>query len=169
MAEPHNLCKMHAECAKRAMAMDNLDKKLIAALRRNGRAGISELAALLKISRATVRARLDRLLRSGEIAGFTVLTRGEVEEAPVRGLMMLEVVGRNGEKLMGHLAGMAEVAAVHSTNGVWDLVAEISTDTLAQFDKVLFDIRRLPGVSRSETNLLLSSRRAGRLPKGRQP
>jgi len=39
------------------------------------------------------------------------------------------------------------------------LIAEIGTETLEQFDQVLFTIRRMEGVSRSETNLLLSTRR----------
>ena len=57
--------------------MDDTDRRLIAALRRDGRAALSELAADLKISRATVRARLEKLAGSGEIAGFTVLTRAD--------------------------------------------------------------------------------------------
>ena len=58
--------------------LDDQDEKLIAALRRDGRASLSELAGVLGLSRATVRARMDRLAARGEIAGFTVLTRGDV-------------------------------------------------------------------------------------------
>ncbi len=60
---------------------------------------------------------------------------------------------------MKQLQRMSEVQAVHSTNGTWDLIAEIGTKTLEQFDQVLFTIRRMDGVTRSETNLLLSTRR----------
>ena len=69
--------------------MDDLDTGLIAELRRDGRASISELAEQLKVSRATVRTRLERLKEAGEIAGFIVLTRADISEAPVRGLMRL--------------------------------------------------------------------------------
>ncbi|KQB98039.1 AsnC family transcriptional regulator [Loktanella sp. 1ANDIMAR09] len=139
--------------------MDELDAHLIAALKRNGRASLSELAAQLGVTRSTVRVRLDRLVQGGEIAGFTVLTRSDVRPDPVRGLMMLEIAGRGAEKVMKQLQRMTEVQAVHSTNGTWDLIAEIGTDTLETFDQVLFAIRRLDGVTRSETNLLLSTRR----------
>ena len=47
--------------------MDDLDTGLIAELRRDGRASISELAERLKVSRATVRTRLERLKEAGEI------------------------------------------------------------------------------------------------------
>lgn len=139
--------------------MDELDAHLIAALKRNGRASLSELAAQLGVTRSTVRVRLDRLVQGGEIAGFTVLTRSDVRPDPVRGLMMLEIAGRGAEKVMKQLQRMTEVQAVHSTNGTWDLIAEIGTDTLEKFDQALFAIRRLDGVTRSETNFLLSTRR----------
>ena len=51
---------------------------------------------------------------------------------------------------------------MHSTNGAWDLIAEIGTQTLEELDEILFAIRRMEGVTRSETNLLLSTRK-GRL------
>jgi DNA-binding Lrp family transcriptional regulator len=60
---------------------------------------------------------------------------------------------------MPRLRAMPEVTAVHSTNGTWDLIAEIGTDTLERFDAVLSAIRQIDGITRSETSLLLSSRR----------
>ncbi|MBT8411020.1 MAG: Lrp/AsnC family transcriptional regulator [Octadecabacter sp.] len=142
--------------------MDKLDIRLVQALRRDGRASVSELAADLGVTRATLKARLDRLRASGEIAGFTVVTRADVAAHAVRGLMMLGIEGRGTEKVMRALVGMVEVQAVHSTNGTWDLIVEIGTQTLDALDAVLFRIRRMDGVTRSETSLLLSTRKAGR-------
>ncbi len=142
--------------------MDELDQRLLAALRRDGRASLQELSLLLGVTRSTVRARLARLVASGEIAGFTVLTRSDIAESPVRGLMMLQVEGRGTERVMARLSGFAEVTALHTTNGTWDLIVEIGAETLEAFDRVLFAIRRIEGVVRSETNLLLSTRRPGR-------
>jgi DNA-binding Lrp family transcriptional regulator len=142
--------------------MDEIDQKLIAELRRDGRAALSELALRLGVARATVRARMERLARSGEIAGFTVVTRGDVAEAPVRGLMMIGIEGRGAERIMARLQGLPEVTAVHSTNGRWDLIAEIGARTLEELDAVLFRVRGFEGVSASETSLLLSTRRARR-------
>lgn len=139
--------------------MDDLDQRLIAALSRDGRAALSTLASDLGVTRATVRARLARLEAAGEITGYTVRTRRDPGQAPVRGLMMLGIEGPGTERLMARIAAMPAVQAVHSTNGHWDLIAEIGTRTLEEFDAALFAIRRLGGVTRSETNLLLSTRR----------
>ena len=144
--------------------MDDLDQRLITALRRDGRASLSDLAHDLGVTRTTIRARLQRLLASGEIAGFTVLTRAEVAAAPVRGLMMLQVEGRGTDRVMTRLSGLPEVTAFHTTNGTWDLIVELGTTTLEAFDTALFAIRRIEGVSRSETNLLLLTRRPVRRP-----
>ena len=141
--------------------MDDVDDRLIAALRRDGRASLSDLSAVLGLARTTVRARLARLRERGDIVGYTVVTRADVAQDPVRGLMMIGIEGRGAERIKRQLSNMAELRAVHSTNGRWDLIVEIGTDTLAAFDRVLDRIRQLDGVMTSETSLLLSTRRAG--------
>lgn len=142
--------------------LDEADQALIAALRRDGRASLSELAARLGLARATVRARMERLMARGEIQGFTVVTRGDLTAMPVRGLMMIGIEGRGADRVVARLSGLPEVQAVHSTNGRWDLIAEIGTRTLEEFDRVLAMIRKLDGVTASETSLMLATRRAGR-------
>lgn len=142
--------------------MDDVDQRLIAELRRDGRAALSDLAERLGISRATVRARMERLTTRGEIAGFTVLTRGDMTASPVRALMFVGIEGRGAERITSRLTGMTAVQAVHSTNGKWDLVADLGTQTLLELDEAINRIRGLEGVTTSETNLLLSTRKAGR-------
>jgi len=142
--------------------MDDTDRKLLAALRRDGRAALSDLAITLGITRATVRARIEKLTQSGEIQGFSVLTRGDLAESPVRALTMLAIAGPGMERIRRQLSGMAQVQAVHATNGKWDIIVQIGTDTLEALDRVLGDIRRLEGVATSETSLLLSTSRYSR-------
>lgn len=140
-------------------ALDDTDTRLIAALRRDGRASISDLAGRLKIARATVRSRIERLVASGEISGFSVLTRADVTAAPVRGLTLICIEGRGTERITAQLQGLPAVQAVHSTNGRWDLIIELATDTLQELDDTLVRIRKFDGITSSETNLILSSRR----------
>ncbi len=141
--------------------MDDTDRKLIAALRHDARASLSDLALRLGLSRTTIRARIERLQARGEILGFTVVLKGDAKTDPVRGLMMLGIEGRGTERILRQLQGLAEVRALHSTNGRWDVIAEIGAETLEAFDAVLARIRRFDGVATSETSLLLSTRKAG--------
>lgn len=153
------MIKMGAQLSKRNSIMDELDARLLVALQRDARATLSELAADLGVTRTTVRTRMDRLKKNGDIVGFTVVTKSDIAEMPVRGLMMLGIEGRGAERIMSRVSAMPQVRAVHSTNGSWDLIAEIGTKTLEEFDKILFEIRRIDGITRSETNLLLSTRK----------
>ncbi|KEJ87919.1 Lrp/AsnC family transcriptional regulator [Sulfitobacter donghicola] len=141
--------------------MDDMDHQLIGALRHDARASLSDLAARLGVSRTTLRARLSRLQNRGDIVGFSVITRADVAQDPVRGLMMIGIEGRGTERIKRQLSAMAELRAVHSTNGRWDLIVEIGTSTLAELDIVLGRIRNLDGVASSETSLLLSTQKVG--------
>jgi DNA-binding Lrp family transcriptional regulator len=142
--------------------LDALDQRLIQLLRHNARRSVSDLAIELKLSRATVSARMERLERSGEIRGYTVILRAETLEMPVRGLMLIEIEGRAADRVMDGLSGFTEVTAIHTTNGKWDLIVELATDSLSALDGVLRRIRMLPGITSSETNLLLATPRTTR-------
>jgi hypothetical protein len=52
---------------------------------------------------------------------------------------------------------MPDVGRVWSTNGRWDLVAEINTGDLVALDAALTAIRSLKAVGNSETSILLSA------------
>ena len=60
-------------------------------------------------------------------------------------------------KKLDALRGFPEVRAVHSTNGRWDIVAELGTDGLEAFDAALRRIRTVTGIANTETSLLLST------------
>ena len=138
--------------------MDETDRLILSELQADGRASFSDLGVKLGLSRATVRARMDRMSERGDIVGFSVITRADVATAPVRGLMMLAIEGRGAERLRHQLLGLSAVQRVHSTNGRWDLIVEINSDTLEDFDQILAAIRKLDGVTQSETSLLLSTK-----------
>ena len=140
--------------------MNETDAAIIAALRHDARASLSDLAARLGVSRTTVRGRIERLRQKGEIVGFTVVMRQDTLSDPVRGLMMIGIEGRGTDKIIRQLKGMPELRAVHSTNGRWDVIVEVGTDTLESFDEVLTRIRRLDGIVASETSLLLTTRKS---------
>ncbi|HZH12685.1 MAG TPA: Lrp/AsnC family transcriptional regulator [Microvirga sp.] len=142
--------------------MDDLDQRLITLLRHNGRRSVSDLALELDVSRATVRARMERLERSGDIVGYTVILRADAVSLPVRGIMLIEVEGRAADRVVDALGGFPEVSAIHTTNGKWDLIVELGAANLSDFDGILRRIRLIPGVIASETNLLLATPRSTR-------
>jgi len=136
---------------------DQLDRQLIALLREDGRAPISQLAKQLNVSRATVQNRLERLTVSGAILGFTIRAHEHIEKGSVKAIMMIEVVGRTTTTVIKQLRGFPELQKLHTTNGKWDLIAELQASDLMDFDRVLRMVREIEGVLNSETSILLTS------------
>lgn len=136
--------------------MDDLDHKLIAALRADGRASLSELAKKLQVSRGTVQNRLNRLMETHVILGFTVRLKSDASADRIRAIAMIEVAGKNTRRVIDALRGLPQITRLYSTNGSFDLVAEIEVGTLAEFDSTLSAMRAVDGVARSETSLLLA-------------
>lgn len=137
--------------------LDDTDRRLIALLRENGRLPSATLARHLGVSRGTVQNRVDRLVASGVILGFTVRLSGEAEAAAVRAIMAVEVRSADMRAVVAALRRMPEVGRVWSTNGRWDLVAEINAGDLAALDRTLTAIRALKAVANSETSILLAA------------
>ncbi|WP_299154206.1 Lrp/AsnC family transcriptional regulator [uncultured Tateyamaria sp.] len=136
---------------------DDLDRELISILRKDGRASLSKLAEILGVSRGTIQNRLDRLLESGGLLGFTVRTREDYDDDGVHAMMSIEVMGKSTSDVIKKLRGIPELRRLHTTNGTWDLVARIVAPNLSEFDRVLRDVRQIDGVTNSETSILLSS------------
>jgi DNA-binding Lrp family transcriptional regulator len=71
--------------------------------------------------------------------------------------MTVAVEGNRTDEVLKRLRGDPAVCALHTTNGRWDIVAELRTDSLEAVDKVLGRIRLIDGISNTETSLLLST------------
>jgi len=138
-------------------ALTDLDRRLLSALREDGRASVASLARQLGVARATVNSRLDRLIATGTIVGFSVRVRDELDPLAIHAVALIAVEGRTTDRVIGQLRGFPEIRALHTTNGGWDLVAELRTESLIEFDKLLGRIRGVEGIVNSETSLLLSS------------
>ena len=144
----------------RMTVLDDLDRRLISALRADGRESVTSLAQRLGVTRATVNARLRRLVDSGTILGFSARVRTEDDPDTIRAVTLIEVGSRSTTQAISHLRGLPEIVALHTTNGAWDLVAELRTASLADFDRVMGQIRSVDGVVNSETSLLLTTKKA---------
>ena len=135
--------------------MDELDRRLLALLRHNARETVVVLAKKLKVSRGTVQNRIARMLADRRILGFTVRDAGDGGER-VRAVMSIAIEGEQTGKVVKALKGFAEVESLYTTNGRWDLVANLNTANLAEFSRALDGIRLIAGIDTTETSLLLA-------------
>jgi DNA-binding Lrp family transcriptional regulator len=137
--------------------LDRIDLQLISLLRSNSRMPVVDLARKLRVSRATVQNRMTRLEKERVLPGYTIKLRADVEELPVRALMSLVAENKKEAIIIRSLRGHPNVRVVHHTAGRWDLIAEISADSLVSFNRIVGELRMIDGVSATETSLLLDS------------
>ena len=139
--------------------MDEIDRTLIKLLRADARAPVTALAKAVSLSRGAVQNRIDRMIKRGEIAGFTIKAHDPDQDLGVRAIMGIAVEGEKGESVLRALHGVPAVESVHMTNGRWDMIADLRADSLAGFSHALDAIRLIKGISASETSLLLKTHR----------
>jgi DNA-binding Lrp family transcriptional regulator len=139
--------------------MDSTDHQLLSLLRANARLSVASLAKTLHVARGTVQNRLARMEADGTIVGYTVKLKPQAEDQDrkVRALMTVAVEGNRTDEVLRALRGDPAVSALHTTNGRWDIVAELRADSLEAVDRVLGRIRTIDGISNTETSLLLST------------
>ncbi|WP_299451803.1 Lrp/AsnC family transcriptional regulator [uncultured Pigmentiphaga sp.] len=137
--------------------MDEIDHRLIALLRDNARTPASLLVRKLGVSRGTVQNRITRLEKEGVIVGYTLRLRPGVEPKGIRAWMSIAVGGNTARRVLEALRGEPAIQALHTTNGRWDILAELRAQNIEDFDRALERIRLIPGITSTETSILLST------------
>ena len=141
------------------MAMDDTDRQLISLLRKDARTNVATLAAKLGVSRGTVTNRLRKLEDEQVIVGYTVRLRPDAEPNQLRAWMAVHVEGNQTRAVIASLLGEPGVAALHDTNGRWDLLAELRAENLAELSRVLERVRLVRGIRSTETSIHLETYR----------
>lgn len=136
--------------------MDETDRRLIGLLRRDARQSAAEIAKTLGVSRATVANRLRRLEADGVIRGYRV-ELGEAADEEVRAWMSIKTEANHERKVMLQLLAEPAVRVLHSTNGRWDVLAELVAPSVTELGVILGRLRLLKGIQASETSLHLST------------
>jgi DNA-binding Lrp family transcriptional regulator len=143
----------------KAVAIDSTDQRLLALLRQDARLPVAALAAKLGVSRGTVNNRIAKLEKGGVIVGYTVQLRPDARPDEIRAWMGIEVEGNRTREVIANLLGDPGVAALHDTNGRWDLLAELRAGTMSGLSQVLERIRLLKGIRGTETSIHLATYR----------
>ena len=141
--------------------MDSTDLQLVALLRQDARAPIATLAHKLGVSRGTVGNRIRRLEDAGVIVGYTVQLRPDTEPDRITAWMSITVEGNQTRAVVATLLGEPGVAALHDTNGRWDLLAELRAAHLAELATVLERVRLIKGIAGTETSIHLQTYKLG--------
>jgi DNA-binding Lrp family transcriptional regulator len=135
-------------------APDEPDLVLLRLLRRNARATIAELAVELGLAPSSVHERIRRLERRGVIRRWTVEIDPAAVGIPVTAFVGVEadVAGADLAVALDRLEGIDEC---HSVAGGLSLLLKVRAADTEGLLRLVEDVRRLPGVRRIETSVVL--------------
>jgi len=137
--------------------MDELDRQLIALLRKDARTPIAALAAKLGVSRGTVSNRLRKLEDMQVIVGYSLRLRPDAQPDGIRAWMGVRVDGNHTRAVVASLLGEPGVESLHDTNGRWDLLAELRAANMSELSQLLERVRLTKGIAHTETSILLAT------------
>ncbi|MEH6589477.1 MAG: Lrp/AsnC family transcriptional regulator [Halioglobus sp.] len=140
------------------MDLDTIDQKLLAMLRVNSRASTSALARDLGISRSTVQDRIRRLEKRRIIAGYTVRYHSDYGGRLLNAHVMIQVNPKRTSAVTTALETIGAIRTLQSVSGVYDMVALVEAASTEEMDKVLDQIGELPGVEKTATSVVLSTK-----------
>lgn len=150
--------------------MDAVDHLLVHQLRANARATYADLARQVGLSAPAVHERVGKLEASGIITGY----HASIAPAAV-GLGVTALVGifesdqKAEQDVSSALAGMPEVEDCWFVAGEESFLLKVRVADMTALEHTIAAISRLPGVSRTRTTVVLSTRWEGRVPSGDGP
>lgn len=140
-----------------AYRIDELDQEIIRQLQADARASNVDIARHLGVAEATVRKRLDRLVKDG-ILSLSACLSSERIGLHTQTLNFLKVAAGEVEKVGHALAAMPEVRSVRFVTGEYDVIAEALFPDNAALTRFLTEkLTTIPGVLSVSTSHVLES------------
>ena len=135
--------------------IDDADRRLIGALRRSGRASITELARMTGMARGTVQSRLERLVERGVITGWGPDLDPRATDHTVIAFTTLSIAQGAHDRVVAALSSIDEVLEVHVVTGEGDLLCRVAARSNDHLHDIFQQIVATDGVRRSESQLAL--------------
>ena len=140
------------DATDRLPALDAVDRRMIAALRDDGRISVTDLAARVGVSRANVYARLGRLHDEGVITGYTAVIDNRKVGLAITAMIMIGTDQPQWGPVSDALREMPEVEYAALTTGEFDGVVVVRVkdmDTLR--DVILRRLQAMPEIKFTRT------------------
>src|SRR5215470_6881159 len=118
-------------------ALDKTDHLLIAKLRENARASVSELGRVLGLSRTTVQSRIKRLERARVITGYSIRVAESHEKNQIHAYLMITVGPKRAAGVGAEIKRMAAVRLLQSVSGPFDLIALAVTPSVREMNDLI--------------------------------
>ncbi|MDA4122979.1 MAG: Lrp/AsnC family transcriptional regulator [Thaumarchaeota archaeon] len=133
--------------------MDKTDEQIISILREDARLSYVDIAGKVGLSEAAVRRRVSNLVKNGVIRRFTI----EVNEPQVTSAITYVSVSPSHptSEISKKIVNVAGVETIFETTGSFDIATIIKGSNIAEVNKSVEEIRRITGVLKTDTSIIL--------------
>jgi DNA-binding Lrp family transcriptional regulator len=138
--------------------MDDIDRQIVALLRRDARRSFSDIGRHVSLSAPAVKRRVDRLQERGAIRGYSASLDAEAFGWHSDAFVALYCEGRmSSADVHAAVVGHAEVAAAYTVAGEASAILHVRATDSKHLEQTLERIRDAPGVIRTQTQVVLST------------
>ncbi|GGS22355.1 MULTISPECIES: Lrp/AsnC family transcriptional regulator [Actinokineospora] len=143
--------------------MDSVDRRIIAALRTNGRITYADLGRQVGLSASAVHERVGKLESSGVITGYHAVVDPRAVGLGVTALVGIHPTDTaDDEDVADALAELPEIESCYRVAGDEAFVVKVRVATVDDLEQALNRLRRIQGVARTRSTVVLSTRFEGR-------
>lgn len=141
--------------------MDTIDRRIIAALQKDGRISVTDLATAVGLSPTPCARRVARLEREGVVRGFTARIDQQALGLPVSVFIWVELETQSKEAIDTFeraIRGFDRVMECHLMTGSRDILMRVVAADLSDFDRFLEErLMRVPGIRSMRSSFALRS------------
>lgn len=143
--------------------MDEIDRQLVEELRTDARASFAHLARLVGLSAPSVQERVRRLERRGILTGFHAVVDPVAAGLGVTAFVSIyQADSAEQDEVAKRLADVAEVEDCWLVAGDEAFLVKVRVPDVAALEATIASLRRVDGVARTRTTVVMSTRWEGR-------
>ncbi|MBV8074145.1 MAG: Lrp/AsnC family transcriptional regulator [Candidatus Eremiobacteraeota bacterium] len=135
-----------------------MDVRLLDALQRNARSTYAELGSVVGLKAPAVHERVKRLESRGYVRGYAARLDGRL-----LGLELMAFIScytspdANYDAFNAAVAALPEICEIHSVAAEESFIIKAVTRSTAHLDDLLGRLKRIPGIARTKTTIVLST------------
>lgn len=136
------------------MSKDNeFDQRILEILRMDSRKSFVDIGKQLGLSESAIRRRIKNLIDNGTISRFTIEENSSKKTSAITLLSVSSTTDTNS--VASKLQDIESVKIIYEITGQYDVAVIISADSINQINSSIDEIRRIQGVSNTDTVIIL--------------
>jgi|TARA_B100000902_G_scaffold232768_1_gene220784 Lrp/AsnC family leucine-responsive transcriptional regulator len=137
---------------------DNIDIEILKILQKDGRSSASDIAKSLDLSVPAISERIKKLTEKGIIERFSAILNHKKAGLDLTAyVFIVSEHSDHYDKFVDNANKCEAVMECHSITGSGSHILKVRVKNSQALEDLLYDIQNWPGVSRTQSNLVLSS------------